>query len=80
MGDYTLGWSELCSFLKTHSLTPHLMHFLTLITMSPSAFTFSKKKVETSASICCKYLIPNVGDQKIQNVKTVTHGVVSDAK
>ena len=31
------------TFLKTHGLTLYLMHFLTLITMSSSTLTFSKK-------------------------------------
>ena len=43
MGDYKLGWFGLYNFLKMHGLTHFSDAFLTLITMSSSKFTFSKK-------------------------------------
>ena len=51
-GMHQWGGPVCAAFLKTHGLTPYLMHFLTLITMSSSKFTFSKKN--PPAHICVK--------------------------
>ena len=51
MGDYTLGWSGFYHFLKTHGLTPYLMCFLMLITISSSKFTVSKKGAPSAFAV-----------------------------
>ena len=79
MGDYTLGWSDLYNFLKTHGLTRLTDAFLTLIMMRSSKFTFSKEiKWPRLVCICGQIITWEVRNSKRE--KNKISGVLRDAK